>query len=107
VVTSPKVRAVETAERLAAPANLKLVVDERLANGVGLAELGPILEDAGYPSRPVLVGHDPDFSSLLELLTGVRGAMSKGAFARIAFELPISEGSATLDFLLPPGLLPR
>jgi phosphohistidine phosphatase len=107
VVTSPKVRARETADQLASALALRVVVDERLANPLGLSELQAILEAADNVARPVLVGHDPDFSSLLSLLTGVQGTMAKGAFARIAFEPPVSPGAGTLDFLLPPRLLPR
>jgi phosphohistidine phosphatase len=107
VVTSPKVRAVETAERVAAALKLPLVSDDRLAHGVGLSELTAILAEHGDATRPVLVGHDPDFSSLLGLLTGVQGSMPKGAFARISLDLPAAPASASLDFLLPPSLLPR
>ena len=107
VVTSPKVRAVETAEHFAEPLKLKVVRDERLAQSFGLSELRAILEDVGDPARPVLVGHDPDFSSLLSLLTSAQTTMAKGAFARLGLDRPFEPGAATLDFLLPPRLLPR
>jgi phosphohistidine phosphatase SixA len=107
VVTSTKLRAAQTAERCASPLKLEVVADERLAGGLGLSELTAILDDLGRPERPVLVGHDPDFSSLLGLLTGANTAMAKGALARIALRLPAEPGAAALDFLLPPRLLPR
>jgi phosphohistidine phosphatase SixA len=107
VITSTKVRAVETAERVAEPLQLRVVSDERLAHGFGLPELTAILEDVGSPERPVLVGHDPDFTVLLGLLTGVQAAISKGGFARLTLALPVEAGGASLDFLIPPRLLPR
>ena len=48
-----------------------------------LEELTSILADAGGPERPVLVGHDPDFSDLASQLIGARIEMRKGALARI------------------------
>jgi phosphohistidine phosphatase len=107
VVSSPKLRATQTAKPLATAVGLRVVLEPRLASALGPAELSAILDDAGNPSRPVLVGHDPDFSALLSLLTGVRGEMKKGALARLDIEGPIEPGSANLAYLLPPRLLPR
>ena len=107
IVTSPKVRARETADLVAAALKLRVAVDERLAGSLGLSELAGVVADAGQPARPLLVGHDPDFSELLTLLTGVSAAMAKGSLARITFEGAAEPGSGTLVFLLPPRLLPR
>jgi phosphohistidine phosphatase len=107
VVSSPKRRAVQTAQPLATALGLEVAVDPRLASSLGPAGLSAILDAAGSPSRPVLVGHDPDFSALLSLLTGVRGEMQMGAIARLDIEGPIEPGTATLAYLLPPRLLPR
>ena len=107
VVSSPKLRATQTAKPLANAIGLKVIVEPRLAGALGPTELSAILADAGGPSRPVLVGHDPDFSALLSLLTGVRAEMRKGAIARLDIEGPIEPGSAKLAYLLPPRLLPR
>ena len=72
---------------------------------VDLATLERILADAGNPPRPVLVGHDPDFSELVSELVGAPIAMRKGTLARIDVERPLEPGGGELCWLLPPDLL--
>ena len=65
-----------------------------------------MLSDAGDPERPVLVGHDPDFSELVAVLCGAAGvSMRKGALARIEIERPLQAGAGTLRWLIPPDAL--
>jgi phosphohistidine phosphatase len=105
-LTSPKLRAAQTAERVAESIGVKVKVDDRLAGGVDLATVEAVLRDAGDPVRPVLVGHDPDFSELVGELIGSTGLeMKKGAIARIDVELPLSPGAGRLAWLVPPELL--
>ena len=105
IITSPKVRAAGTAEIVARHLGLPVATDDRLAEAVDLAAVEAILRHAGDPSRPVLVGHDPDFSDLLEGLTGLPGlTMKKGAFVRIDTER-LEPASGTLRWLIPPDLL--
>ena len=60
------------------------------------------------PDRPILVGHDPDFSDLLGSLTASPGLrLRKGAFALLDVERPLTPGSAELRWLVPPDLLRR
>ena len=107
VITSPKVRAARTAEIVASHLGVAVTTDPRLAGPFGLAELDEILADAGHPQRPVIVGHDPDFSELVSLLAGAQYiAMRKGALARIDIEGTMRPGVGTLRWLLPPDLLP-
>ncbi len=106
VITSPKVRAEETARIVAELLDLPLVIDDRLAESFDLATVEAILDDHGTPERPVLVGHDPDFSELLAVLCGAVGIpMRKGAFARIEVDRPLVPGTGTLRWLVPPDLL--
>jgi phosphohistidine phosphatase SixA len=71
-----------------------------------VATLETLLRDAGDPSRPVVAGHDPDFSELLAELAGAeRIPMPKGALARIDIERPLRAGGGTLHWLVPPDLL--
>jgi len=108
VLTSPRVRAHETAEMVADRLGVPVRIDPRLGSSLDLATVEAILDDAGGPVRPVLVGHDPDFSDLLALLTGSPGLrMRKGAFALLDVERPLSPGSAQLRWLVPPDLLQR
>jgi phosphohistidine phosphatase len=106
IITSPKLRASQTAEIVGQRLGIPVGVDERLANGFDLAAVEAILLDAGNPSRPVLVGHDPDFSELLAMLCGAGNVpMKKGALARIDIDRPVAPGRGELRWLVPPDLL--
>ena len=106
VITSPKVRAAQTAEIVAGHLKVPVAVDDRLAGALDSAALTAVLRDAGDPSRPVVVGHDPDFSDLLAELCGATGLpMRKGALARVDIEPPLRPGTGTLRWLIPPDLL--
>ena len=108
VLTSPRVRARETAELVAGRLGVDVRIDPRLADHLDLATVDSILDVAGMPDRPILVGHDPDFSDLLGSLTGSPGLrMRKGAFALLDVERPLTPGSAELRWLVPPDLLRR
>ncbi len=106
VITSPKVRAAQTAEIVAGHLKIPVAVDDRLAGALDAGALDAVLRDAGSPARPVVVGHDPDFSELLAELCGATGLpMRKGALARVDIEPPLRPGSGTLRWLVPPDLL--
>jgi phosphohistidine phosphatase len=77
-LTSPKVRAKRTAELACGPLDCPIVVDDRLAGGV----FDP-LELAAGRGEVMLVGHEPDFSSAVALVTGSRVKMKKGGVAAI------------------------
>jgi phosphohistidine phosphatase len=108
VLTSPRVRAHETADLVAEHLDVPVRIDRRLGGLLDLASVEAILDDAGSPVRPILVGHDPDFSDLLAQLTGSPGLrMRKGAFALLDVERPLAPGFAELRWLIPPDLLRR
>lgn len=77
-LSSPKVRAAETARLACEPLGIEVKLESRLAGGSfdaeGLAAgLGDVL----------LVGHDPDFSVAVRDLTGARTQLKKGGLAGI------------------------
>ena len=77
-LTSPKVRARETAELACEPLGVEVREDERLAGGpFDPEELATGLEEV------LLVGHDPDFSMAVHSTTGAQARMKKGALAGI------------------------
>jgi phosphohistidine phosphatase SixA len=105
-ITSPKVRAARTAEIVADVLDCEVREDERLARDFDLVTIEAILFDAGEPVKPVLVGHDPDFSEIAAALIGAPNlSMRKGAFARIDADRPLVAGSGTLRWLVSPDLL--
>ncbi len=106
LVTSPRLRAVETAAIVGASLGVAPIVDPRLAGPLYPEIVEAILTSARPAARPCLVGHDPDFSSLLGELIGVDFIpMRKGAIARVDFDGAIRAGRGTLALLLPPELV--
>ena len=75
-LTSPKVRARETARLACEPLGVEVTVDERLTGG----RFDPLDLTAGLDSV-LLVGHEPDFSDAIAHLTGGRVDMKKGGLA--------------------------
>ena len=107
-MSSPKVRARRTAEIVAAALGIGVRLDDRLAGGFDPATVDAILADAGRPARPVLVGHDPDFSRCWAGWRARDGlTMKKGAFARVDVRGAVADGRGTLRWLVPPDLLDR
>jgi phosphohistidine phosphatase len=108
LISSPKVRALRTAEIVADGLGATVRVDERLGGAFEPLTVDEILADAGTPKRAILVGHDPDFSELVSTLTGAPDvSVKKGAFLRIDVRGPIVEERGTLRWLVPPDLLDR
>jgi phosphohistidine phosphatase len=104
-ITSPKVRAAETAEIVAEPLKTNVAIDERLAGSLDVDVVEAILSDAGDPGRVVIVGHDPDFSELLSILAGAELEMKKGALATVEVDRPLRAGAGGLRWLIPPDAL--
>ena len=106
ILTSPKLRASQTADRVGDRLGVEVQADSRLGGGLGLDDVEAVLRDAGDPVRVVLVGHDPDFSELLATLCdGGNTAMKKGALARIDARRPLQAGGGELRWLVPPDAL--
>jgi phosphohistidine phosphatase len=78
-LTSPKLRAVQTAELACAPLGVDVTVERRLSG-----EPFDALDLAAGLGEVLLVGHDPSFSLTLHDLTGVQARMRKGGLAGIA-----------------------
>jgi len=109
VISSPLIRAAQTAKPVAKATGVELLTDERLGYDFGSRELAAIVDQLGPGmQRVVLVGHDPGFTDVVTLLAGTRIAMAKGALARI--DLPDREvraGAGDLRWLLPPDAVAR
>jgi phosphohistidine phosphatase len=106
ILSSPKARALETARLVAAALGLDVVVNDALAGPLSLETLDDLLTSAGDPQRPLLVGHDPEFSELAAALTGVAELpIRKGALVRIDAARPLGESTGILRWLVPPDLL--
>ena len=106
IVTSPLVRAYQTAEIVARrlKAMDRLIADDRLEPGCGPQQLAALLSDHAGAAALMLVGHEPDFSEMIQHLTGGRVECKKGSLACVSLTDPLSlKGELTL--LLPPKVL--
>jgi phosphohistidine phosphatase len=78
-LSSPKLRAVQTAQLACAPLSVEVTIERRLSGEpFDVPELTAGLGDV------LLVGHDPSFSLTLHDLTGTQARMRKGGLAAIA-----------------------
>jgi len=107
ILTSPKVRAAQTARLVGRAVDVKPDDEDRLAAGFDVADVGSMLSAHPEAKRVVLVGHDPDFSSVASSLTGAAIELRKGAIARIDLQdgSPAA-GQGALRWLIPPGVVP-
>jgi phosphohistidine phosphatase len=107
IVTSPLVRARRTAEIVAEAVGggLRLIEDDRLAGGFDVEALRAVAAEHGTPKALMLVGHEPDFSTVVgALIGGGRVVCKKGGLARV----DAADGdleAAELVWLLPPSQL--
>ena len=99
IVSSPLPRALQTAEVAAEHLKTKLRQDEALEPGFGISELSTVLKR--HRSKILmLVGHEPDFSSVISALTGGFIKMAKAGVALIDIDPETEKGR--LLWLFPP-----
>jgi phosphohistidine phosphatase len=99
IVTSPLPRALQTAEIAAQQLKTKLRQDEALEPGFGISELRTVLKR--HSSKVLmLVGHEPDFSSVISALTGGFLKISKAGVALVDIDPETEKGR--LLWLFPP-----
>jgi phosphohistidine phosphatase len=84
VVTSPLVRAKQTAEAVCRETQAELRIDARLAPGAGVGELRAALAGLGGPVATV--GHQPDCSKIARALTGTDPGFPPAGVASIEVE---------------------
>ncbi len=104
ILTSPRLRSVDTARLVAKAVGVKAHVDDRLGIDFGEDTLASLVADLDENTRSViLVGHDPDFTNLVSWLVGASITMRKGALARVDLaDRTVSAGRGSLRWLLPP-----
>lgn len=106
VLSSPLVRARQTAEEFCQAAGIPgPVIQNWLASG--MAAQTALNELVGFRefSRVAIVGHEPDFSELLQWILGAHGnaiEMKKGSIACVRIFPPAKAG--TLLYLAPPAV---
>jgi phosphohistidine phosphatase SixA len=101
IVTSPLPRASQTAKIAAEYLKAKLREDELLSPGFGMSELKTILKRHRAKSI-MLVGHEPDFTTVISGLTGASLKLSKAGVALVDVDAESEQGK--LLWLFPPKL---
>lgn len=99
VLTSPKVRAVDTARLAAGPLGSEPVEHGPLAEGFDRDDALELLLAVGAGERLLVVGHEPDFSQVAHDLTGARVDFKKGGIA--AVRMDGARGSELIVLLRP------
>jgi len=110
VLTSPRVRCVQTAEAFCSAAQMPgPVVQSWLDCGMSPATMLSEMSAFRDFGRVMLIGHEPDFSGLVEYLLGVGEGASiefkKGALAEL--QIQPSGRDSILRYILPPKLMRR
>lgn len=107
VFTSPRIRAHQTAEILAATLGLTVEVRDEVNFGFGIESVKKLIEPFDDHSEIVFVGHEPTFSLTIGEITGGRVQMKRAGIARIDL-LTRQPLKGELVWLIPPkvtGLL--
>jgi phosphohistidine phosphatase len=106
IFTSPLPRAHSTAQIAARALDVPLEVQAALEPGFGRAECDTLLASRPDDAEVMIVGHEPDFSTLIRSFTGGRVKLGKSAVA--AIELPVRDCPvARLLWLFPAKTLIR
>jgi phosphohistidine phosphatase len=109
IVTSPLLRARQTAEIVASQLKLRdeIVEDVRLAGGFDARRLSEILDDHDKADAIMLVGHEPTMSAAIGRSIGDASIeLKKAALAGVVFA-DASATRGTLICLIPPKVLSR
>lgn len=110
ILTSPLLRAQQTAELLAsALPEATITFEQHLVPGTSLNKLITHLNKQIREGTAVLVGHEPDLSNLISLLLfdeeSAAIQLKKGGAALLDFPRHIASGQATLLWLMTPRQL--
>lgn len=110
VVTSPVIRAKQTAERVCLIASLPMPVEENFL-ACGMTPDTAFAELLAYTAKfdqVMIVGHEPDFSEFIAAAIGVHSAgaikVRKASLVALSFHR-LSPGAATLEYHVPTRMM--
>lgn len=107
VLTSPRQRAIDTAALLIAGVGLPVaaVAVEQLAPGARWPDMARAIVPYAAAGSVMLVGHEPDLSRSIKLLTGAASVrLREGGLCRVEFRGSPEPGSGEITLLLDPDL---
>ena len=100
IISSPLPRAYQTASIVAEVVEAPIEEDSKVSKGFAADQLRSILEQ--HPvDEIIVVGHDPDFSNLLKILTGSQLKLAKSGVACVDLD---DKQNGKLIWLLPPNI---
>jgi phosphohistidine phosphatase len=99
VLTSPRIRALDTARLACQELGNDFVVDDSLSSEFAVDDALGLAAGAGEDKRVLFVGHDPDFTQVVLDLTGARVDLKKGGVAGVRM---LGSGRGELLVLLRP-----
>lgn len=107
-LSSPLLRAVQTAEIVAEALGLELKVVPWLASGMRPADAARHLRELADGPAIMIVGHEPDFSALVAFLLGMPSGdlveIRKASLTKLTVS-DFGKGGARLDFSVPCRLM--
>jgi len=109
ILTSPLVRAVQTAEIVGDALDVSdlVEIDQRLGHSFDMSAFRHILKENVDEKRLLLVGHDPSFSMVIEAVMGGGSIiLKKGGVARLDID-DVNRASGRLAWLDAPSLFRR
>jgi phosphohistidine phosphatase len=109
ILTSPLVRALQTADLVAAELDISglVEIDGRLGQSFDMRAFRRILKENADEEKLLLVGHDPSFSMVIESIMGGGSIiLKKGGVARLDID-NITRASGRLAWLDAPSLFSR
>lgn len=105
IVTSPLLRAKQTAAIVAKALKMEYVEDARLGLGFNARALAEVLAERADAESVLVVGHEPSMSmTISQVVGGARIDLKKGALACVDFA-DVSSLSGELVWLVPPKVL--
>jgi phosphohistidine phosphatase len=88
IFSSPRVRALQTAEIVAEALGIPVQIREEVNFGFSVAGIQTLTSDLPHDASAMFVGHDPSMSMVVGQLSGAEVSMKKGGLARIDLFAP-------------------
>lgn len=102
IFSSPRIRALQTAEILSDILDVEVEIEDGLDFGFNLRVVEDLVEDVDVDGQVMFVGHEPSMSAVVGQLTGGDVAMKKGGMARVDVTFFASPLAGELVWLIAP-----
>ncbi len=103
VYTSPRVRALQTAEVVSAALGVDLQIRDEMDFGFDIAALKQLIDGHDVASELLFVGHEPTMSQVINEITGAHIQMKKSGIVRMDIH-SFAPLKGDLIWLLPPKI---